>query len=163
MKAKYVLRVWGLFVVFNAILFFPFFFPMIQGVEGAAFPSPFIFWGILSYGFMAYDVVLGARLKFFEKGHGLPDVYLHHGLLGFGAIVSAAIHVIYSILRDSHTFDMSVTQLLGYFALLLLVLIIFSGTIVLSGEFIRKSKFLMYLKEKVFNREVGLFMHRTAF
>ena len=163
MSIKYILRIWGLFVLFSVILFFPFVLPLLQGAEGAAFPSPFIFWGILSYSFMAYDVIIGARLAFFEKGHGLPDVYLHHGLLGFGAIISAVIHGIYSVLRESHTFDLSVTQLLGYVALILLVLIIFSGMFMLSNEFIRKSKFLMKLKERVFNREVGLFMHRAAF
>ena len=163
MNIKYILRIWGLFVLFSVILFFPFVLPLLQGVEGAAFPSPFIYWGILSYSFMAYDVILGARLAFFEKGHGLPDMYLHHGLLGFGAIISAVIHGIYSILRESHTFNLSVTQLLGYIALILLVLIIFSGMFMLSNEFIRKSKFLMKLKERVFNREVGLFMHRAAF
>ena len=163
MNIKYILRVWGLFVLFCVILFFPFVLPVLQGVKGAALPSPFIFWGILSYAFMAYDVILGARLAFFEKGHGLPDVYLHHGLLGFGAIISAIVHSIYSIMRESHTFDLSVTQLLGYFALVLLILIIFSGMFMLSSEFIRKSKFWMRLKERVFNREVGLFMHRFAF
>ena len=163
MSAKHILRVWGLFVLFTLILFFPFVLPLLQGVEGAAFPSPFIYWGILSYSFMAYDVILGARLAFFEKGHGLPDVYLHHGLLGFGAIISAAVHGVYSILRESHTFDLSVTQLLGYIALVLLVMIIFSGMFILSNEFINKSKFWMRLKERVFNREVGLFMHRAAF
>ena len=163
MNLKYVLRIWGLFVLFTAVLFFPFVLPLIQGVEGAAFPSPFIFFGILSYSFMAYDVILGARLAFFEKGHGLPDVYLHHGLFGFGAVISAVVHAVYSILRESHSFDLSVTQLLGYIALVLLFLIIFSGMFMLSNEFIHKSKFLMKLKERVFNREVGLFMHRAAF
>ena len=67
MNVKYILRVWGLFVLFSAILFFPFVLPLIQGAEGVSFPSPFIFWGILAYGFMAYDVILGARLAFFEK------------------------------------------------------------------------------------------------
>jgi predicted ferric reductase len=163
MTTKYIFRIWGLFLLFVAALFLPFFLPILNGVEGASFPQPFILFGILSYAFMAFDVILGARFAFFERGHGLSEVYFHHGLLGFGAVICALVHITYSFLRNNYAFELNVVRLLGYIALVRLIAIIFSGMLILSYDFIRKSAFFMKLKEKVFNREVGLFTHRAAF
>jgi predicted ferric reductase len=163
MNTKYIFRIWGLFLLFLAALFLPFFLPILRGVEGASFPQPFTLFGILSYAFMAFDVILGTRFAFFERGHGLSEVYFHHGLLGLGAVICAVVHVIYSFLRDNYVFELNVVRLLGYIALVLLIAVIFSGMLILSCDFIRRSAFFMKLKERVFNREVGLFIHRAAF
>ena len=163
MNFKYILRIWGLFLLFFALLMLPFYLPMLQGEAGASWPQPFIFYGLLSYAFMAFDIILGSRFAFFERGHGLPENYFHHGLLGFGATISAVIHIIYSIIRENHTFDLSLTQFIGYLAMQLLIAVIFSGMFMISSEFIRRFPRLMHYKERVFHREVGLFMHRMAY
>lgn len=118
--------------------------------------------GLLAYSMMLTVTFMGSRPRFIEKHFGLPEMYEVHALMAVVLSIMVVIHVIIQWNGFQAIGDMSIVSQTGFIAVISLIIVMFTGIFSLSGIFIDKNPTLRRWKEKVFNREVMLWLHRFS-
>lgn len=115
----------------------------------------------LAYAFMLTGMFIASRPRFLEKRVGMPRMYATHAIMTILAFVLVIFHIVAYWQGFTGIFRSPAT-IFGWLGMLLIFLGMMTGILSLSGMFINKIKPLRNLKEKVFNREVMLWIHRIA-
>ncbi|HHW79566.1 MAG TPA: hypothetical protein GX742_02050 [Acholeplasmataceae bacterium] len=115
----------------------------------------------IAYSFMLTGLFIASRPRFLEKHIGMPKMYAIHAIMTLIAFILVFFHVA-NYWQGFGSMFRSPATIFGWLGALLIFLGLFSGALSLSGMFINKVKWLRNLKEKVFNREVMLWIHRIA-
>lgn len=116
--------------------------------------------GMLAYALLIIEVGIASRPRGAARTVGLPHMYAVHGVMGLLLLLAAVLHFFMMAGSGGPERQLSVTTLAGLVALILFVIVTLSGAFFLSDTFIRTSRFLLRLKDKVLKREVGLWLHR---
>lgn len=130
--------------------------PSLSMSQLVAFSSSFF-----AYSFMLVGLFIASRPRFLEKHIGMPRMYEVHAVMTLLACILVVIHIVLIWQGFSMMFR-STSTIFGYLGSFSMALGLFSGALSLSGMFIQKYPRLLYLKEKVFNREIMLWMHRIG-
>lgn len=118
--------------------------------------------GLLAFSLALTEVFIALRPKYFERKIGLPLMYSIHGFMAIVLIIVAIVHIGIELNVQK---DFAVLQFplpMGIVAMVFLVLTTLTGMFILSKTFIQKSRTFMHLKENVFKRELGLWVHRLS-
>jgi len=153
-------------MIFPLIAFFMFatlLIPILVTVKTPIGPQQLFAYSVspLAYSFMLTGVFIASRPRFLEKHVGMPKMYAIHALMTILAFFLVLYHIIFYWQGFGAIFRSPAT-IFGWIGMILIFLGMMSGILSLSGMFINKIKPLKYLKEKVLNREVMLWIHRIA-
>ena len=118
--------------------------------------------GLLAFSLAITEVFIALRPKKLERKIGLPSMYSIHGTLAFVLLIAAIAHA-GSELTAQKDFTVAPTVTpAGFVAMALLILTTLTGVFILSNTFVRRSHMLRNLKERVFKREAGYWIHRFS-
>lgn len=117
--------------------------------------------GLLAYSMMLTVTFIGSRPRFIEKHVGMPRMYEVHSMMSVVLFIMILIHIVLQWGGFNSLLRSPATQA-GYLGFGALIFVMFTGIFSLSGIFVSKNKTLRNWKEKVFNREVSLWLHRLA-
>lgn len=127
--------------------------PMSQLIAGAS--------SNIAYSMMLVGLFIASRPRFLEKHVGMPKMYEIHALMTYLAVILVGIHIAVYWQGFGAIFR-SATTTYGYIAFAGMLGGLLTGSLSLSGMFINKNKTLRTWKEKVFNREAALWIHRIS-
>lgn len=108
------------------------------------------------------QVFIALRPKFLERKLSLPVMYSAHGVMALILITVVFVHISIELTSQKFFTVLPTTKPAGIMALSFLIFTVFAGALSLSSIFVRKSKTLMRMKDSVFKREVGLWIHRLS-
>lgn len=117
--------------------------------------------GLLAYSMMLTVTFIGSRPRFIEKHVGMPRMYEVHSMMSIVLSILVLLHILLQWGGFTAMLRNPITQT-GYVGAVSLLIVMFTGIFSLSGIFVQKNKTLRNWKEKVFNRQVMLWLHRFA-
>jgi len=118
--------------------------------------------GLLAFSLTLTEVFIALRPKTTERRIGLPMMYSIHGTMAIVLIIAAIAHAGNELNAQKDFTVMPAAAPAGMVALVFLMLTTLTGIFILSNTFIRKSRTFKRLKETVFKRELGLWVHRLS-
>lgn len=121
--------------------------------------------GLLAYTMMLTVTFIGSRPRFLEKHFGMPSMFEVHGIMSIVLSFLILVHAVIQFVKRwdgfSGIFQMSNVTILGWIAVIALIVVMFSGIFSLSGIFVKNNKKMREFKEKQ-PRELNLWLHRLA-
>lgn len=152
-----------LFPLIAVIIFATLFGVMLAGTPGLPLKTIASFGaGLLAFSLMLTQVFIALRPKFIERKKGLPGMYHIHAWIGLVLVLVVVLHVISRFNGFRGIGAMSVASRLGFLGVTFLAVTVTTGIFALSNTFIKNSRTLMRWKDKVFKREISLWLHRMA-
>lgn len=118
--------------------------------------------GLLAFSLALTEVFIALRPKCLERRIGLPLMYSIHGSMAIVLILVAIAHIGSELIAWKDFAVTTATLPAGVMAMIFLVFTVLTGIFILSNTFVRKSLTLKRLKETVFKREPGLWVHRLS-
>lgn len=120
--------------------------------------------GLLAYSMMLTLILIAVRPKAIEHRVGLPEMYAVHGWIAMILFAAVIVHFIIQWNGFGVIFagEVSTVSLYGFIGAIFLVIVMLTGIFVLSNTFIKRSKILMQRKEKSYNRNRQLWLHRLS-
>lgn len=118
--------------------------------------------GLLAFSLALTEVFIALRPKYLEHKIGLPVMYSIHGVMAIVLIIVAIVHIGSELNVPKAFALLQFTLPMGIVAMVFLVLTMLTGMFILSKTFIQKSRTFMRLKETIFKRELGLWVHRLS-
>lgn len=117
---------------------------------------PIFLMGTIAYSIVLYEVILSMRFTFFKRRYNLTDVYKVHGVLGILLLLIVIMHSVIGFSKFGYSSSRG-TIFFGFAALLSLILIVSTGIVSLSSQFIKNRN--IWIKNK---RSKMLIIHRLA-
>ena len=118
--------------------------------------------GLLAFSLALTEIFIALRPKKLEQKIGLPLMYSVHGTMAIILMIAAIAHAGSELNAQK---DFAVTPTVtpaGFVAMALLILTTLTGVFILSNTFVKRSRKLRNLKEKIFKREAGHWVHRLS-
>lgn len=117
--------------------------------------------GVLAYSLLLTGTFISSRPRFLEKHVGMPRMYAIHAVMTIYATVLVVIQIVI-VWQGFGGMFRNASTIFGYIGMFAILVGMSTGMLSLSGMFVNNIKALRYLKEKVLNREVMLWVHRIA-
>ncbi|MDF2538495.1 MAG: hypothetical protein K0S76_1516 [Herbinix sp.] len=118
--------------------------------------------GLFAFSLTLTEVFIALRLKKIERKVGLPRMYSIHGFMAIILMLAVIAHVGNELTIPNNFTVKSAAGPTGFMAMALLMSVTLTGMLFLSNMFTRKSRTLKHLKNTVFKREPGLWIHRLS-